>query len=108
SLLAHTQSDHWRDLTLNHLRRRGIPLYCHADHLPALTAYGNAFAGLQTEGLVRFYRAQEELALAPGLRCRPLPLRHDCGATFGFRFEGRPDLFGEAPRLGYASDLGCW
>src|ERR1700757_1830553 len=45
ALLTHTHSDHWRDTPLAHLRRRGIPLYCHPDHSPALTAYGSAFAG---------------------------------------------------------------
>jgi phosphoribosyl 1,2-cyclic phosphodiesterase len=107
-LLTHTHTDHWRETTLAHLRRRRIPLYCHADHLPGLTAYGSAFAGLLADNLVRFYRAGEDLSLAPGLCCRPVPLRHDCGATFGFRFEGRRDLFGEGSRLGYAADLGSW
>jgi phosphoribosyl 1,2-cyclic phosphodiesterase len=107
-LLTHTHSDHWRDTTLAHLRRRRIPLYCHADHSPALSAFGSAFAGLLADDLVRLYRAGEELPLAAGLCCRPLPLRHDGGPTFGFRFEGRRDLFGEGARLGYAADLGSW
>ena len=35
-LLTHTHSDHWRDTTLVHLKRRSIPLYCHAGHHDAL------------------------------------------------------------------------
>src|SRR5262249_32611360 len=38
----------------------------------------------------------------------PLPVRHDGGATFGFRLEAAPDLFGRATCLAYAADLGCW
>src|SRR5262249_2963297 len=30
------------------------------------------------------------------------------GPTFGFRFEGTPDLFGQAPALAYVADLGSW
>ena len=42
------------------------------------------------------------------MRCRPLPIRHDGGATFGFRLEGTPDLFGQAASIGYVADLGTW
>jgi phosphoribosyl 1,2-cyclic phosphodiesterase len=46
--------------------------------------------------------------LGPGLVALPLPVRHDAGATFGFRFEGGPGLFGPTWAIGYAADLGCW
>jgi phosphoribosyl 1,2-cyclic phosphodiesterase len=107
-VLTHTHSDHWKDRSLAHLRRRRVPLYCHAGHRPALAAYAPSFAALEADGLVRPYEAGRELPLAPGLRCRPLPLRHDGGATFGFRLEGAPDLFGSTAALGYVADLGCW
>jgi phosphoribosyl 1,2-cyclic phosphodiesterase len=107
-LLTHTHSDHWNDRTLAHLRRRCLPIYCHAGHLPGLEAYSRVFPSLQVDKLVRLYEAHEELALAPGLRCRPLPLRHDGGPTFGFRLESGPDIFGQSAALAYLADLGCW
>jgi ribonuclease BN (tRNA processing enzyme) len=107
-LLTHTHSDHWNSRTLFHLHRRGIPLYCHADHLASLRNYAPACTILEQANLLRSYEADTELALAPGLRCRPLPVRHDGGATFGFRFEAGPDLFGSACALAYAADLGSW
>jgi hypothetical protein len=78
------------------------------EHHQDLHAFGRAFAKLQAAKLVRGYESGQELILAPGLRCRPLPLRHDAGATFGFRFEASSDLFGETFALGYAADLGSW
>jgi hypothetical protein len=42
------------------------------------------------------------------LGCRPLPVRHDGGATFGFWFEGPKDFFGQPARLAYLADLGSW
>jgi phosphoribosyl 1,2-cyclic phosphodiesterase len=73
-----------------------------------LLTYGIGFAALERAQLLRSYASGEEFALAPGLRCRPFPLRHDCGATFGFRFEARSDLFEPPVALGYAADLGSW
>jgi hypothetical protein len=58
--------------------------------------------------LVNTYVAGEALPLAAGLTCRPLPVCHDGGPTFGFRFDGRSDLFGNATSLAYLADLGCW
>jgi phosphoribosyl 1,2-cyclic phosphodiesterase len=107
-VLTHTHTDHWKDRTLAHLRTRHVPFYCHPDHHRALGAYSPAFAGLTSAGLVRPFEAGREIVFSAGLRCRPLPIRHDGGATFGFRFEGTPDLFGQAASLAYAADLGCW
>lgn len=107
-LLTHTHSDHWRDTTLVYLRKHNILLYCHAGHHAALSRYGPAFAKLCDAGLVRTYQEGETLDLAVGLRCRPLPVRHDGGPTFGFRLEGKCDLFGHGCALGYAADLGSW
>jgi phosphoribosyl 1,2-cyclic phosphodiesterase len=107
-LLTHTHTDHWNDRTLAHLHRRGIPVYCHAGHHDELLQYSEAFTALRTARCVHGYEANVELILSPALRCRPLPLRHDSGATFGFRFETTTDLFGPSAALGYVADLGCW
>jgi phosphoribosyl 1,2-cyclic phosphodiesterase len=107
-LLTHTHSDHWNDRTFAWLHRRGIPLYCHVAHHGVLHRYSPSFPTLAAAGLLRSFNAGEELLLASGLRCRPLPVRHDGGATFGFRLEGVPDLFGRAPAIGYLADLGTW
>ena len=107
-LLTHTHSDHWNDRTLAHFHRRRLPVYCHPEHHAVLQRFSSAFGDLLAANLVRPYEAGVTLALAPGLRCTPLPLRHDGGATFGFRLEGRADLFGEATSLAYLADLGCW
>jgi phosphoribosyl 1,2-cyclic phosphodiesterase len=107
-VLTHTHGDHWRERTLANLVQRRIPLYCHPEHRDGLGDYSPAFADLCQAGLVRTFAAGEEIAFAPGLRCRPLPIRHDGGATFGFRFTGAPDLFGHAASLAYAADLGSW
>jgi phosphoribosyl 1,2-cyclic phosphodiesterase len=109
-LLTHTHSDHWKDRTLAHLCRRGTPLYCHPDHHLVLLTYSPGFAELRSAGLVRPFEPNAELELAPNLRCHPFPVRHDGGATFGFRLEGGSShLFGQGGgALGYAADLGCW
>lgn len=107
-LLTHTHTDHWKDRTFAHLHRRGVPVYCHPAHEPALRAYSPAFAALCDGNLVRRYEPGADVCLAPGLVCRPLPVRHDGGPTFGFRFEAAPDLFGPSCALAYAADLGCW
>jgi phosphoribosyl 1,2-cyclic phosphodiesterase len=107
-LLTHTHGDHWRDRIFAHLARRDIPLHCHAEHQRELQSYSPAFTNLLASNLVRLFDAGQEIDLAPTLRCRPLPIRHDCGATFGFRLQGTPDLFGAAIAVGYVADLGTW
>jgi phosphoribosyl 1,2-cyclic phosphodiesterase len=107
-VLTHTHTDHWQEATFRHLRRRGIPIHCHAEHHATLATSSESFADLHAAGLVRLFEAGQELTLCVNLRCRPLPLRHDSGATFGFRFEGAPDLFGQSHSLAYLADLGCW
>lgn len=101
-LLTHTHADHWRDRTFAELGRRGIPVHCHGEHLPDLLEWSDNLSDLQAAGLVRTYAADSELCMPGGLLCRPLMLRHDCGATFGFRFEHAGGA------LGYVADLGCW
>jgi phosphoribosyl 1,2-cyclic phosphodiesterase len=107
-LLTHTHSDHWRDRTLAQLLRRRIPLYCHDEHHLFLRTYSPVFPALHLAGLVHPFDAGEEIVLARGLRFRPLPIRHDGGATFGFRLDGKADLFGRAASIGYVADLGTW
>ncbi len=60
------------------------------------------------ENLVRSYDIDEAVVIHPCLRCRPLPVRHDCGATFGFRLETTAGLFGTPVAMAYAADLGSW
>jgi phosphoribosyl 1,2-cyclic phosphodiesterase len=107
-LLTHTHSDHWKEATLTHLHRYKIPLWCHARHHTVLRTYSDGFPALENAGLVRAFEAAEEFELSAELRCRALPIRHDGGATFGFRLEGGADLFGRHGALGYVADLGCW
>jgi len=107
-VLTHTHTDHWKDSTLGHLHRHGIPLWCHLGHYRGLSAYGEGFARLLADGLVRPFDEHRPFDLCNKLRCTPLPIRHDAGPTFAFRFEGAADLFGPAAALGYAADLGCW
>jgi hypothetical protein len=85
-----------------------MPLYCHPEHHAALLNCSSAFAGLRGAGLVRLYEVHADFELADGLRCRPFQVRHDGGVTCGFRFDARPDFFGQPCALGYAADLGCW
>lgn len=107
-VLSHTHGDHWNEHTFALLARRQLPLYCHEDHHRVLGRTSAAFARLRDAGLVRSYSAGERFALAPGVHCLPLPVRHDSGETFGFRLDGPGDLFGRAAALGYVADLGCW
>ncbi len=107
-LLTHTHSDHWNDSTLGLLLRRGLPLYCHPSHHDILQRYSRYYARLQAAGLLRAFQPGEEFVLASELTCIALPVCHDGGETFGFRFRGPGDLFGTAATIGYASDLGTW
>jgi hypothetical protein len=64
---------------------------------------------MQRVNLVHTFEAGQELLLVPSLRCRPLKLHHDGGGgSYGFRFEGAPNLFGESWSLAFLTDLGCW
>src|SRR5262245_52887543 len=56
ALLTHTHSDHWRETTLIHLGRLGVPLFCHAAHAAGLTGQSPGFDALHAAGLVRTYR----------------------------------------------------
>ena len=107
-LLTHTHGDHWNERTFAYLHRLRIPLFLHADHQQYLGNYCSTYESLEKAGLLRGYVNGAEFEVGPGLRCRPVAVRHDGGPTFGFRFEGPADLFGQPCSLGYAADLGCW
>ncbi len=106
-LLTHTHGDHWNERTLAYLARLRIPIYCHAEHAANLRGWSSAIVRLDAAKLVREYD-EAPLELTDRLRCQPLPVRHDSGATFGFRFDGPGDLFDPASSLAYLADLGCW
>jgi phosphoribosyl 1,2-cyclic phosphodiesterase len=107
-VLTHTHTDHWQEANFRHLLRRGIPVYCHEEHHQELVTCCEVFGNLLDARLVHFFDGGPELHFSTGLRCRPLRIRHDSGATFGFRFEGAADLYGQSPALAYLADLGCW
>lgn len=107
-LLTHTHGDHWNDRVFAHLLRLRIPLWCHAEHLAALRLQSSCFAAMHRARLFRVYEAGHDLCITTLVQCRPLPVRHDSGATFGFRFDGAANLFSSGWALGYVSDLGCW
>jgi hypothetical protein len=107
-ILTHTHSDHWNERTLAHLHRRRVPFLCHEAHRGVLARMSPEFGRLIAAGLVRTYETIEAFVVADGLRCLPLPLRHDGGATFGFRFECTEASSEPAWSLGYVADLGCW
>ena len=107
-VLTHTHSDHWRDRTLEHLRRMRIPLYCHAGHHGVLRSYSPAFPALADAGLVREFARDGVLMLTPTLSCRPIEIRHDSEPTFAFRFAGTDSELGRPWAVSYAADLGCW
>jgi phosphoribosyl 1,2-cyclic phosphodiesterase len=107
-VLTHTHTDHWQEATFRHLLRREIPVYCHKEHHQELLGSCEVFADLFDARLVHFFDGGQELHFSVGLRCRPVRVRHDSGATFGFRFEGAADLYGRSPALAYLADLGCW
>jgi phosphoribosyl 1,2-cyclic phosphodiesterase len=108
ALLTHTHSDHWNDRTLAYLRRLRIPLFCHPKHHGELEKYGEAFASMRADRLVRDYDAAADVEPIAGVRCRPVALRHDGAGTFGFRLETTLGLFGQSVAIAYATDLGTW
>jgi phosphoribosyl 1,2-cyclic phosphodiesterase len=103
-LLTHTHGDHWNARTLQHVARKGIAFWCHPDHRRVLRC--PAFASMCAERRAFHFEPDQPLEIGPGLSCRPIRVAHD-EPTFGFRFEGRADLF-EPLVLGYAADLGSW
>jgi phosphoribosyl 1,2-cyclic phosphodiesterase len=83
-------------------------VWCHPAHHVPLESYSKYFPLLKVAGLINDYEAGAAFIPVPGLHCRPLPVSHDGGETFGFRLEGGGDLFGNATAIGYVADLGTW
>ena len=107
AILTHTHSDHWNDRTLSRFSKMDIPFYCHPDHQYRLKL-GFGLVQLEAAGLLRFYSEEEPIEFPGGIECRAVPVRHDSGAAFGFRFERAETGFCPAWAMGFASDLGCW
>jgi phosphoribosyl 1,2-cyclic phosphodiesterase len=107
-VLTHTHSDHWNARSLARLGELRVPFYCHAEHLRPLNRQCPEFQSLQFAGLVKTYSPGRIFEPFPGIRCRALELKHDGGATFGFRIEAEPDAAGPKWAVGYVADLGSW
>jgi len=101
-LLTHTHSDHWHAGVIQQLWERRIPLFCHGSHRKALQSGAPDFVSLGFAGLLRYFEAGRSFDPLPSVRCRPLAIPHDGGATFGFRFDG------PGWSVAYAADLGSW
>src|SRR5262245_23262333 len=78
AVLTHTHGDHWNELTLGHLFKYRVPIFCHAVHAEFLVAESLAAQAFQLAGLMRTYRSREWLAITASVRGLPLPLSHDC------------------------------
>ncbi|MSR56072.1 MAG: MBL fold metallo-hydrolase [Planctomycetaceae bacterium] len=107
-ILTHTHADHWHQKTFARLKELGIPLFCHAAHQRELQLRCTGFEDLQCAGLVRDYEPRCEFSPIDGVRCRPLPVSHDGGPTFGFRIEDAATDTLPSWAIGYAADLGSW
>ena len=107
-LLTHTHGDHWNNRVFAHLLRQRIAVWCHREHLDVLRQHCTCYTAMQHARLFRTYESGCEFALTSLVRCLPLPVQHDSGATFGFRFDGQANLFGDGWSVGYVSDLGMW
>jgi len=107
-VLTHTHSDHWSARSLARLGELRVPFFCHAEHLRPLNRQCPEFQCLQFAGLVKTYATGRIFEPVPGISCRALELKHDGGATFGFRIEAEPDATGPNWAVGYVADLGSW
>ena len=94
-----------------------MPVHCHRDHAPPFRVACPEFADLERARLVKPYVGERPIALSPNWHCHPIRVRHDSGATFGFRFEESRDSDTNGvlsvcdPPLrafAYIADLGCW
>ena len=101
-LLTHRHSDHWTPKSLSRCWSSRVPVFCHRDHAPAFRLGCPDFRDLERERLFRPYVGERPIAISANWQCRPFRVRHDGGATFGFRFESPQSAFA------YAADLGCW
>ncbi len=107
-VLTHTHGDHWREPTFKHFIKYRIPFFCHSHHARCLDRETPGFQKLAESRLVRHYGETAAIDFGSGLVCWPIPVSHDGGPTFGFRFVARsPD--GAGPVIAaYLADLGTW
>ena len=116
-LITHRHTDHWCPKTLARCWTSHVPLHCHRDHAAAFRLGCPEFCDLEQERLVKPYVGERPISLSRNWQCRPIRVRHDSGATFGFRFEesraasANPlSVCAAAPprAFAYVADLGCW
>jgi hypothetical protein len=107
-VLTHTHTDHWSARSLARLADLRVPFFCHAEHLRPLNRQCPEFQRVQFAGLVKTYAAGRTFEPLPGTRWRALALKHDGGATFGFRFEAKVSAGAPQWAVGYVADLGSW
>ena len=101
-LVTHRHSDHWTPRSLSRCWTSRVPVFCHRDHAAAFRIGCPDFADLERGRLFRPFVGERPIAISKNWQCRPFRVRHDGGATFGFRFESANSAFA------YAADLGCW
>ena len=101
-LVTHRHTDHWTRKSLSRCWSSRVPVYCHRDHAAAFRIGCPDFGDLERARLFRPFVGERPIAISTNWHCRPFRVRHDGGATFGFRFESSDTAFA------YAADLGCW
>ncbi len=116
-LITHRHSDHWKPKTLARCWTSRVPVHCHRDHGPVFRVACPDFRDLEQARLFRPFVGERLISLSKNWHCRPFRVRHDGGATFGFRFEQSGDnevtrplsVSAARPRaFAYVADLGCW
>jgi phosphoribosyl 1,2-cyclic phosphodiesterase len=107
-VLTHTHGDHWRETNFKQFERYRIPFFCHSHHARLLHREALTFGTLLQCGLVRHYAHASAIDFGSGFVCWPIPISHDGGPTFGFRFSIRKGD-GSAPvAVAFLTDLGHW
>lgn len=116
-LITHRHSDHWKPKTLSRCWTSRVPVHSHRDHSPAFRLTCPDFRDIEQSRLFRPFVGERLIKLSKNWQCRPFRVRHDGGATFGFRFEEIGDnamtlpsnVAPKVPRaFAYVADLGCW
>lgn len=106
-VLTHTHGDHVDSATFAEVARRGVTLYCHEGHRPAL-AGDSGFRRLEDAGLVTCFDEDRPFLTRNGARLEPIAVPHDGGPTFGFRIEVSGARRARPISLGYLADSGTW
>mgnify|MGYP003384871182 CR=1 FL=1 len=116
-LITHRHSDHWKPKTLSRCWTSRVPVHSHRDHGPAYRIGCPDFRDIEQSRLFRPFVGERLIKLSKNWHCRPFRVRHDGGATYGFRFEEMGDNavtlpLNVAPKVpgafAYVADLGCW